>query len=537
MLSVPSELLNYSKYLAPPLVGAFIGYLTNRVAIRMLFRPLKAWRVGGLRVPMTPGVIPANREELAKNMGEVVGDHLLTSKEIGNGLQHEVFQKHLYNLIHEKMEGVLQKDLGTIASTVPTKFQVYFDVGRKTLTYQVKDQISSFIVSAEFRTIIEQAIDHRVDLFLENEAAVIFAGEQREAVYSFIENNLARMLTSEAMEQWIEDTIHQKVYSTLQKEKSLADILPESLTELLGTTIENQTPVLLNKLAALVSEPDVRDKVVKGACAGVESFIDSLGSMADMVRGFLRMDTVEEKIRAYLIEKNDDIIAWLQSEEVQARVVTILEERSKSFLHKPIVDWMKAEHQDVVESFCAQCSRQVLSLLKGKDVPAMVTSMVRTTVDNQLDNGALNLQQVGVLLVGQQKMDSGRKWLINELSQRLQSQETLETIGSLVDTFMSTLLQKRVGKLANLIPAGVREGVALSLQKMASRMLEMEVPGLVQSLNIKKIVTEKVNSLDILKLEGLLLSIMEEQFKYINLFGALLGFLIGCGNIFLLYGF
>jgi uncharacterized membrane protein YheB (UPF0754 family) len=72
---------------------------------------------------------------------------------------------------------------------------------------------------------------------------------------------------------------------------------------------------------------------------------------------------------------------------------------------------------------------------------------------------------------------------------------------------------------------------------MASGMLEIEVPGLVQSLNIKKIVTEKVNSLDILKLEGLLLSIMEEQFKYINLFGALLGFLIGCGNIFFLYGF
>ena len=64
----------------------------------MLFRPLKAWKIGSMRMPMTPGVIPSKREELAINMGEVVGDHLLTSREIGKGLQQEVFQKHLYTL-------------------------------------------------------------------------------------------------------------------------------------------------------------------------------------------------------------------------------------------------------------------------------------------------------------------------------------------------------------------------------------------------------------------------------------------------------
>jgi uncharacterized membrane protein YheB (UPF0754 family) len=76
--------------------------------------------------------------------------------------------------------------------------------------------------------------------------------------------------------------------------------------------------------------------------------------------------------------------------------------------------------------------------------------------------------------------------------------------------------------------------MAESLHKMTVDMLALEVPDLVQSLNIRKIVTEKLDSLDILKLEGLLLTIMEEQFKYINLFGGLLGFLIGCGNLLFL---
>ena len=104
----------------------------------------------------------------------------------------------------------------------------------------------------------------------------------------------------------------------------------------------------------------------------------------------------------------------------------------------------------------------------------------------------------------------------------------------MVESLLTNLLSQRLGKLSRLLPAGVREGIYTSLRQMSSAMLAVEVPGLVDSLNIQQIVKEKVNSLDLMRLERLLLSIMEEQFKYINLFGALLGFLIGCLNLFFL---
>ena len=146
------------------------------------------------------------------------------------------------------------------------------------------------------------------------------------------------------------------------------------------------------------------------------------------------------------------------------------------------------------------------------------------------------MRQMLTTLLGEQSMSNGKDWVKKEIRELLQAQRTLKTIDLIIDSLVESLLQKKIGKLARLIPAGIREGWSRSLQKMASTMLENEVPGLVHSLNIRQIVTEKVNSLDILKLEGLLLSIMEEQFKYINLFGALLGFLIGCLNIVFLYG-
>lgn len=536
MSYLPVELLPYTKYIAPPVVGAFIGYLTNRVAIRMLFRPLHPWKIGGLRVPMTPGVIPSKRHELAQNMGEVVGDHLLTSQEIGKGLQQEVFQGHLYNVIDGRVKAILEKDLGSISEVVPEKFSAYIDMGSRVVTYQLKGQLRKFIDSEQFERIIGEAVGDRLERFLDQEVGLILPGDKREVAYLFIEENIERMFASEPMEQWVEDFVHQKVYAVLQQEKSLAEVVPESVQTLLLDSIEKQIPSFLKKIATIVSEPSVRDRVVAGACAGVDKFIESLGSMADMVRGFMRMETVEEKIREYLVEKNDDIVSWLQSEEVQEKVVVILRERSQDFLNKPIVDWVKSEDEDVVQDFCNQLSQQILLLIRGKEVSTVLASMIKSNVENHIDSGDLKTGRVLDKLLGSETAAGGQGWLIKEVRVLLQSENTKATIDSMIDSLASGLLKKRLGRLGNYVPAGAREGVSRSFQKVASEFIAAEVPGLVQSLNIRKIVTEKINSLDLLKLEGLLLSIMEEQFKYINLFGGLLGFVLGCINLVFLYG-
>ena len=100
---------------------------------------------------------------------------------------------------------------------------------------------------------------------------------------------------------------------------------------------------------------------------------------------------------------------------------------------------------------------------------------------------------------------------------------------------MQKLLKKSIGRLEDFLPQKIQESINHFLFEQTSDILIKEVPGLVDTLNISEIVTKKVDSLDLLRLEGLLLSIMEEQFKYINLFGALLGFLIGSLNVLLLY--
>jgi uncharacterized membrane protein YheB (UPF0754 family) len=71
-------------YFAPPIVGGIIGYFTNDIAIRMLFRPYRAKYIGSWRVPFTPGVIPRNQVRLAKRVADSITGSLLTPDELQN---------------------------------------------------------------------------------------------------------------------------------------------------------------------------------------------------------------------------------------------------------------------------------------------------------------------------------------------------------------------------------------------------------------------------------------------------------------------
>jgi uncharacterized membrane protein YheB (UPF0754 family) len=79
--------LNVSElwlYLSPPILGTIIGYYTNDIAIKMLFRPYRTLYIGKRRVPFTPGLIPRNQERLAQRISDTIMGSLLTPEELEN---------------------------------------------------------------------------------------------------------------------------------------------------------------------------------------------------------------------------------------------------------------------------------------------------------------------------------------------------------------------------------------------------------------------------------------------------------------------
>ena len=531
MDEVVSFLTQNYHFFIPPLLGAFIGYLTNKIAIKMLFRPLKPWRFFGVRVPMTPGVIPSKRHELAQNFGEVVGGHLLTSNEIGAALQKDSFQSQLGELIHNRVGAIFKRPLPDL---IPKKYKSYFDIGTKTVAYQIKLFFHKFIATQKFEITLAKAIKAGSVEFLRKDIDSLVDLDRRESLYLSLEKVIKNMFASKTMEQWVDDYVFGTLSDTLKNKKTLAQVLPDSIVELVMHTVEAKTPDLLARLAALIKEPAIQDKIIVGVKKGVDKFVETLGPMGGMVQNFLNMETLEKVIKDYIQENEDNISGMLDDEEIQRKVAHLLKIRVLHYLDTPIVDYFQQNHALNIDNISKSISMHILILLRKDAVALAISSMLKENMEIYLDGGNRSLEEILVDITGQEGHEQLNQWIAREGVALLRSQMVKELIDLSVDQLLNSLLRKPVGKISAVVPAGVRQGIYASIQKMASGMLAVEVPGLVDSLNIKHIIIEKIDSLDLLRLESLLLSIMEEQFKYINLFGALLGFLIGSLNVVVL---
>src|SRR5262245_15012257 len=91
-----------------PFVGAFIGWLTNYVAIKMLFRPREPWRFLGLSLQ---GVMPKRQRDLALKIGQVVEEELLKSEDILNAINTEELRAYLAVVIETRIDRFLREKL------------------------------------------------------------------------------------------------------------------------------------------------------------------------------------------------------------------------------------------------------------------------------------------------------------------------------------------------------------------------------------------------------------------------------------------
>jgi len=86
-----------SEWIILPVAGALIGWVTNFIAIRMLFRPKKPVRLFGRFV--FQGVLPRRQAELARVVGETVERDLLPVDELVDSLDFSGYQEDVIEAV------------------------------------------------------------------------------------------------------------------------------------------------------------------------------------------------------------------------------------------------------------------------------------------------------------------------------------------------------------------------------------------------------------------------------------------------------
>jgi uncharacterized membrane protein YheB (UPF0754 family) len=87
-------------------IGAVIGWITNVVAIRLLFRPYVKYRVPffGWQIQ---GLIPKKQKDIALGLGEVVSTELIT----GNDLMASLSRKDIQARVRQKVESYVREQV------------------------------------------------------------------------------------------------------------------------------------------------------------------------------------------------------------------------------------------------------------------------------------------------------------------------------------------------------------------------------------------------------------------------------------------
>lgn len=91
------------NWISGPVIGAIIGLVTNYLAVKMLFRPYFPKKIGKIRVPFTPGIIPKRKGALARAIGHAVGNELFTSEDIKSLLCSEGVENRLVDYVKSSL--------------------------------------------------------------------------------------------------------------------------------------------------------------------------------------------------------------------------------------------------------------------------------------------------------------------------------------------------------------------------------------------------------------------------------------------------
>ena len=521
--------LPWLPYLVPPLLGALIGYVTNYIAIRMLFRPLHPWRLLGTRLPLTPGIIPAKRGELAQRMGEMVGSHLLTADDVRQALEKPAFNRELKSTVNDKLGAFLDRNLGALDTLVPDSYQRRFRELVSTLRSKALRQVTNYLASDQFEAQMRRFIIEKGDALLARDLESFLTPARYQKLLRHLENRLTMVLHSDDTAQAVERFVDQRIERLLLSDRALRDMLPADLVEVLLQQVEREVPPLLERFGGLLYDPEFRQRLAERAKQGIDVFLDSLGGLAGLLSGFINLDQVYNKIPGFLDKAGEEISRWLREEQTQQQVTSMLRERLENLLDKPLSSFLEKAPYEKIAGARRYLSERSVAAVQSRRTTELLLSFAEQGVQRVKDRSFRSLLNENLPENGVEKLQTELGDQILKLARSAEATEAIDTL--LKDKIDELVYRHPLGRLAERLPADVLEELEDSLYHQVGEVLQKEVPPLIETLNIARMVEDKVNQLDILQVEGLLMGVMKEQFKYINLFGAILGLLIGLLNL------
>jgi uncharacterized membrane protein YheB (UPF0754 family) len=512
------DLYTVLYWILPPLLGAIIGYVTNDIAIRMLFRPLTEKKILGLRVPFTPGIIPKQRYELAESIGVMVSRELLTEEV----LRRQVHSPEFLGRIHKGIASLVDNFAGTrLARLQEGQYAVFYT----SLERFLEESLYRFFTSRSFigtsRALITrlvQSLGERplADLLGRFDLAGVVAGR----ILPLLTGPEARKRVAAGVSRWLREN--------RKAGTSLGRFIPEEAPGLLAGPLSSFLPLLLDALFRWLREDATREQLEQRGKLLLRDALDRLNLLQKLIVSAGAFDrTLEQKMPEILEDALDSLEDAAADEGNRQKVVQAVV--------GALARWREKGLGEVLDGREEQVERAVGQLFHLLDQERVRKGIARAVAKLVGDNGHRPVREIVARYLGVQEnqiVDFASFRLLDYLARRETSRRISEELVALVRHFLEDQSETTVGALLSLDPAR-RESLAALFTERLVRILDQRLPDLIRSFDFQGLVVQKVNQLNVAEVERLLMLVIAKQLKWINLFGAILGAIIGFSQLLL----
>lgn len=254
--------MNYALIIRP-LIGAGIGYITNWIAVKMLFRPINEKRIGKIKIPFTPGIIPRNKERIAESIGNAINENLLTEDTLRETLLSDEIKLELKEKISKYIDSLTVND-----TTVKDFICLYIDKEKlennlELIKKNLTNSIYETVLEANLGNVVAEQIELSAKEKLKSSILGMLGGN---AIISSISEGAA-LKVNDYIQKNGKELILSMVNSEISKyeDKKLSDVRQDiqtnniDLTRFLMNAYEN---FILNKLSDILLTINI-PKIVK----------------------------------------------------------------------------------------------------------------------------------------------------------------------------------------------------------------------------------------------------------------------------------
>lgn len=269
------------KLIVVPVIGAIIGYATNWIAVKMLFRPHKEVRVMGWKLPFTPGVIPKGQGRLARAVGRAVEEQLLTREVLEEELLSEEKMQKMKEMISDWVETqkASEKTVKKVAEDLISEDSVedFIDSTEEKMTDMIFERIQEMDPG---HMIAEKVLEAAKEKLAESMFGMMIGGSMLEPIAKQVEDKINEYVT-EYGRPYVEQVVMQEslklqeatVGSAFSAVEGYGLDLPELVVSQYESIVREKLPQILETLHL---SRIVEDRINAMEVAEVEELVMSI---------------------------------------------------------------------------------------------------------------------------------------------------------------------------------------------------------------------------------------------------------------------